>query len=190
MKRLGLLIAFVVLAGLGYIFLFPHLNAPPAGKGPMTVAATAPAAGSGKGRSAAVPSIVAATAKTEDVPITKTVVGNIEPIDTVVIRPQADGVVMATNVKDGQMVKAGDVLFQLDDRAIRATIEKDKAALAKDQANLDSANQDLIAAQALSSRKIDTQQQAYQALAAVNALKASIAMDTARSRPTRCSCPI
>ncbi|WP_427927351.1 biotin/lipoyl-binding protein, partial [Acinetobacter baumannii] len=71
-------------------------------------------------------------------------------MNTVVIRPQADGVVMATNVKDGQMVKAGDVLFQLDDRTIRATIEKDKAALAKDQANLDSANQDLIAAQALS----------------------------------------
>jgi membrane fusion protein, multidrug efflux system len=163
-KRLGLLIAFVVLAGLGYIFLSPHLNAPPAGKG----------------RSAAVPSIVAATAKTEDVPITKTVVGNIEPINTVIIRPQADGVVMATNVKDGQMVKAGDVLFQLDDRTIRATIEKDKAALAKDQANLDSANQDLIGAQALSSQKINTQQQTYQALAVVNALKASIAMDTAQ----------
>lgn len=180
MKRLGRLIAFVVLAGLGYIFLSPHLNAPPAGKGPTTVAATAPAAGSGKGRSAAVPSIVAATAKTEDVPITKTVVGNIEPINTVIIRPQADGMVMATNVKDGQMVKAGDVLFQLDDRTIRATIEKDKAALAKDQANLDSANQDLIAAQALSSQRINTQQQTYQALAVVNALKASIAMDTAQ----------
>ncbi|MGO4451997.1 efflux RND transporter periplasmic adaptor subunit [Phyllobacterium sp. TAF24] len=180
MKRLGLLIAFVVLAGLGYVFLYPHLNAPPAGKGPTTVATATQGKGSGKGRSAAVPSIVAATAKTEDVPISKTVVGNIEPIDTVVIRPQADGVVMVTSVKDGQMVKAGDVLFQLDDRTIRATIDKDKAALAKDQANLDSANQDLIAAQALSNRKIDTQQQAYQALAAVNALKASIAMDQAQ----------
>jgi multidrug efflux system membrane fusion protein len=179
-KRLGLLIAFVVLAGLGYVFLYPHLNAPPAGKGPTTVATATQGKGSGKGRSAAVPSIVAATAKTEDVPISKTVVGNIEPIDTVVIRPQADGVVMVTSVKDGQMVKTGDVLFQLDDRTIRATIDKDKAALAKDQANLDSANQDLIAAQALSNRKIDTQQQAYQALAAVNALKASIAMDQAQ----------
>ncbi len=180
MKRLGLLIAFVVLAGLGYMFLYPHLNAPPAGKGPTTVATATAGKSSGKGRSAAVPSIVAATAKTEDVPISKTVVGNIEPIDTVVIRPQADGVVMVTSVKDGQMVKTGDVLFQLDDRTIRATIDKDKAALAKDQANLDSANQDLIAAQALSNRKIDTQQQAYQALAAVNALKASIAMDQAQ----------
>jgi multidrug efflux system membrane fusion protein len=179
-KRLGLLIAFVVLAGLGYMFFFPHSNMPPAGKGPTTVATASPGKGSGKGRSSAIPSIVAATAKTEDVPISKTVVGNIEPIDTVVIRPQADGVVMVTDVKDGQMVKTGDVLFQLDDRTIRATIDKDKAALAKDQANLDSANQDLIAAQALSNRKIDTQQQAYQALAAVNALKASIAMDTAQ----------
>ncbi|QND50466.1 efflux RND transporter periplasmic adaptor subunit (plasmid) [Phyllobacterium sp. 628] len=179
MKRLGLAVVFVILAGLGYVYLLPHTSSPPAGK---AIATTTAAAGkpAGKGRSAAVPSIVAATAKTQDVPITKTVVGNIEPIATVVIKPQADGVVTVTNVQDGQMVKTGDVLFQLDDRTIRATIDKDKAALAKDQANLESASQDLAAAQDLSNRKIGTLQQAYQALAAVNALKASIGMDNAQ----------
>ena len=78
------------------------------------------------------------------------------------------------------MVKAGDVLFRLDDRAIRAMIDKDQAQLAKDQASLVAANLDLSSAQDLEKRHVDTNQQVYQAEAAVKVLEASIAMDKAQ----------
>ncbi len=126
------------------------------------------------------PSVVVAEAKTEDVPVSKTVVGTMKPIDTVAVRPQIDGVVIADKVTDGQMVKAGDVLFRLDDRAIRAMIDKDQAQLAKDQASLVAANLDLSSAQDLEKQRVDTNQQVYQADAAVKVLEASIAMDKAQ----------
>ena len=148
---------------------------------------TTAAAGSGSNgasggirRSAPTPSVVVTAAKTEDVPILKYAVATVEPVESVVIRPQADGVVVVNNATDGQMVKAGDILFKLDDKAIQATIAKDYAALAKDQANLDAANQDLAAARDLVDGQIDSNQQAYQAEAAVKALEASIAMDKAQ----------
>ena len=121
-----------------------------------------------------------ASAKSEDVPVTKTVVATMEPIDTVAVKPQIDGVVVETEVIDGQMVKTGDVLFQLDDRAIRAMIDKDQALLAKDEASLVAANLDLSGAQDLQKRNVDTNQQVYQSEAAVKVLEATINMDKAQ----------
>ena len=162
---------------------FPRASAPDTSTLPSASlsAANGAAAPAGKRRKgSAIPLVVVAAAKSEDVPVTKTVVGTIEPVDTVAIRPQIDGVVIADSVTDGQMVKAGDVLFRLDDRAIRAMIDKDQAQLAKDQASLVAANLDLTGAQDLEKRHVDTNQQVYQAEAAVKVLEASIAMDKAQ----------
>ncbi|MEK1891018.1 MAG: efflux RND transporter periplasmic adaptor subunit, partial [Phyllobacterium sp.] len=116
----------------------------------------------------------------EDVPVAKTVVGTIEPVETVAIRPQIDGVVVAKNVADGQMVNAGDILFKLDDRAIRATLDKDQASLTKDEASLGAAKLDLSGAQNLAKQRVDTDQQVYQSEAAVKVLEAMIEMDKAQ----------
>ncbi|PSH64789.1 efflux RND transporter periplasmic adaptor subunit [Phyllobacterium brassicacearum] len=186
MKRIGLAIAIPVTIGVGYFLACPELSlrasAPDTSAMPSASLSTEKeATATGKrGKGSAVPSVVVAEAKTEDVPVSKTVVGTIEPIDTVAVRPQIDGVVIADNVTDGQMVKAGDVLFRLDDRAIRAMIDKDQAQLAKDQASLVAANLDLSSAQNLEKQRVDTNQQVYQADAAVKVLEASIAMDKAQ----------
>lgn len=185
MKRIGLVIAIPVIVGVGSFLAYPELRASAPDTRPLPSASlsvsNSDAAPVGKKRKgSAIPLVVVAEAKAEDVPVTKTVVGTIEPVDTVAIRPQIDGVVIADNVTDGQMVKAGDVLFRLDDRAIRAMIDKDQAQLAKDEASLVAANLDLSGAQDLEKRHVDTTQQVYQAEAAVKVLEASIAMDKAQ----------
>ena len=147
MKRIGLLIAAAFIAGIGYFVVYPELYPRASSPAQSTSSVdTSPAGGKAR-KGGGTASVVVASAKSEDVPVTKTVVATMEPIDTVAVKPQINGVVVATEVTDGQMVKTGDVLFQLDDRAIRAMIDKDQALLAKDQASLVAANLDLIECQ-------------------------------------------
>ena len=87
--------------------------------------------------------------------------------------------VMAIAVTDGQMVKQGDLLISLDDRALKAQVEKDKATLAKDQALAASADADLARAQNLLAKQAGTQQSYDQALAAQKAAHATVAADQA-----------
>lgn len=181
MKRLGLLVAILVVAGGGYFWAYPKYFAQTSLPGVTGSSPAADASTSGKGRKGGgVAAVVVASAKAEDIPVTKTVVGTMEPVDSVVIKPQVDGVVTATKVTDGQFVKTGDVLFQLDDRAVQAMIDKDRALLEKDQASLVAANLDLASAQDLEKRHVDTNQQVYQAQAAVKVLEATINMDKAQ----------
>ncbi|WP_114430924.1 efflux RND transporter periplasmic adaptor subunit [Phyllobacterium bourgognense] len=180
MKRIGLLLGAALIAGIGYFVVYPELYqhaSPPAQS--TSSGDTSPASGKVR-KGGGTASVVVASAKSEDVPVTKTIVATMEPIDTVAVKPQIDGVVVATEVTDGQMVKTGDVLFQLDDRAIRAMIDKDQALLAKDQASLVAANLDLTSAQDLQKRNVDTNQQVYQFEAAVKVLEATINMDKAQ----------
>ncbi|MBZ9656016.1 efflux RND transporter periplasmic adaptor subunit [Phyllobacterium lublinensis] len=181
MKRMALLLAVPVIVGVGCFLAYPDLSlrASPPPNASVSADGSGAAAPRRRGGSAT-PTVVVAEARIGDVPVTKTVVGTIEAVDTVVVRPQVDGVIVADNVTDGQMVKSGDILFRLDDRAIRAMIDKDQAQLAKDQASLVAAKLDLASAQDLEKQRVDTGQQVYQADAAVKVLEASIAMDRAQ----------
>jgi membrane fusion protein, multidrug efflux system len=181
MKRMALLLAIPVIVGVGCFLAYPDfsLRASPPPNASVSADGSGAAAPRRRGGSAT-PTVVVAEARIGDVPVTKTVVGTIEAVDTVVVRPQVDGVIVADNVTDGQMVKSGDILFRLDDRAIRAMIDKDQAQLAKDQASLVAAKLDLASAQDLEKQRVDTGQQVYQADAAVKVLEASIAMDRAQ----------
>ncbi|MBX8497508.1 efflux RND transporter periplasmic adaptor subunit [Pseudomonas cichorii] len=79
----------------------------------------------------------------EDVPRFVTGIGSVLSLQSVVIRPQVDGILTRLLVKEGQSVKAGDLLATLDDRSIRATLEQARAQLAQSQAQLDVAQVDL-----------------------------------------------
>lgn len=72
----------------------------------------------------------------EDVPITIEVIGNVYSLQTVQVRPQVGGVVTEAYVKQGQYVKKGDPLYQIDPRPYQAALEQAKAALIKDIAAL------------------------------------------------------
>ena len=82
-------------------------------------------------------------------------------------------------VKDGQTVKAGDVLFRLDDRAVQAQLAKDEAGLAKDQAAVVSAQNDLGRARDLLAKGAGTQQAYDIQLATTKGVEASVQADQA-----------
>lgn len=138
--------------------------------------ANAPDTGKGGGRSA---SIVAATATTADFPIRRYAIGFVSSPAVVSINARVSSQIVSIDVKDGQMVKAGDVLFQLDDRALKAQLAKDQATLAKDQALLASSNSDLQRAKDLVAKQAGTQQTYDQAVAAQKAAAATVDADKA-----------
>jgi multidrug efflux system membrane fusion protein len=138
--------------------------------------------GSGGGHARSAPiAVVTAVAKNEDVPVTQQSVGWAEPIAAVAVKARMDGMIVSQAVEEGTMVKAGDLLFKLDDAALQAAIAKDQATIAKDQANLDQANSDLKRDLSLSGGKsaVITEQQVEQQQALVKGDEAAIAIDKA-----------
>ena len=79
----------------------------------------------------------------EDVPRYVTGIGSVLSLHSVIVRPQVDGILTKLLVKEGQLVKAGDLLATIDDRSIRATLDQAQAQLGQSQAQLDVAQIDL-----------------------------------------------
>ncbi len=70
-------------------------------------------------------------------------IGRVKPLQSVEIRPQLDGLLQEILVNEGQMVRKGELLAVLDDRAIKAALEQAKAQQGVIKAQLDSARLDL-----------------------------------------------
>lgn len=81
-------------------------------------------------------SVTTAMAQRQTVPVVLEVNGYVASLNSVDIRPQISNVIARVHIKEGQFVKAGDVLFTLDDRADQVNLSKAEAQLAKDQATL------------------------------------------------------
>ncbi|RUU10741.1 efflux RND transporter periplasmic adaptor subunit, partial [Mesorhizobium sp. M7A.T.Ca.TU.009.01.3.2] len=128
------------------------------------------------GRSA---SILSAVASTADFPIRRYAIGFVSSPAVVNINARVSSQIVSIDVKDGQMVKTGDLLFSLDDRALKAQLAKDQAALAKDQAMLASSQSDLQRAKDLVAKQAGTQQTYDQAVAAQKAAAATVDADKA-----------
>ena len=67
--------------------------------------------------------------KEQDIPRFVSGIGSVLSLHSVVIRPQIDGILTKLLVKEGQLVKAGDLLATIDDRSIRASLDQAKAQL-------------------------------------------------------------
>jgi len=110
----------------------------------------------------------------EDVPRYVTGIGSVLSLQSVVMRPQVDGILTKLLVKEGQQVKAGDLLATIDDRPIRAALEQAKAQLSQSQAQLDVAEVDLKRYKLLTVDNSISRQQYDQQQALVNQLKATV----------------
>jgi membrane fusion protein, multidrug efflux system len=103
--------------------------------------------GGGKGRRSfdgggPVP-VVVAKVEQKDVPIEVAVVGNVEAYSTITVIPQVGGQLTEVLFKEGDIVKKGQKLFQIDPRPLEATLAQNKANLARDKALLGQANANL-----------------------------------------------
>jgi len=113
------------------------------------------------------------TVKQEDVPRYVTGIGSVLSLQSVVIRPQVDGILTRLLVKEGQQVKAGDLLATIDDRSIRAALEQARAQLSQSQAQLNVAQVDLKRYKLLTVDNSISRQQYDQQEALVEQLKAT-----------------
>ncbi len=123
--------------------------------------------------------VVSATAATADFPVLRYAIGFVSSPAVVNINARISSQIVSIAVKDGQMVKAGDLLFTLDDRALKAQVAHDQATLAKDQATLTSNAADLARAKDLVAKQAGTQQAYDQALATQKAAAATVDADQA-----------
>ncbi|SDA86458.1 membrane fusion protein, multidrug efflux system [Mesorhizobium qingshengii] len=182
MRGKVILSLLVACAGAAWLYLSPDTM----GKvqqiiGGKPVAASDKAAGkqAGGGNGARSASIVSATATTADFPIRRYAIGFVSSPAVVNINARVSSQIVSIDVKDGQMVKAGDLLLSLDDRALKAQLAKDQATLAKDQALLDGSQSDLQRAKDLVAKQAGTQQTYDQAMAAQKAAAATVDADKA-----------
>ena len=93
--------------------------------------------------------VVAEPAALADYAPRLTVLGTVTPLQSVAVRPRVDGQIVAILFHEGDMVRAGQPLFRLDDRAVRAAMAQNRAALASATATQAQAAADLRRSQAL-----------------------------------------
>jgi len=127
---------------------------------------------------AAVPVTVANAAK-RDLPIYLTGLGSVQASFTVGIRSQVDGQIETVLFTEGQQVKKGDVLVRIDPRLYQAALDQAKAKRKQDEAQLSSAEKDLVRSRTLVDKSFQTQQVVDQQQAKVDQLIASLNADDA-----------
>jgi membrane fusion protein, multidrug efflux system len=110
----------------------------------------------------AMPVGTAAVAK-GDMPVVDNALGTVTPLATVTVQTQINGQLTEVGFQEGQMVKQGDFLAQIDPRPYQVALEQAQGQLAKDQAALADARLDLaryeklVAQNAIASQTLDTQ---------------------------------
>jgi multidrug efflux system membrane fusion protein len=120
-----------------------------------------------------------ATAGVRDVPVVVRTIGTVLANSVVNVKSQIDGPLLTANFKEGQMVRKGDLLFQIDPAPFEATVRQSEAQMARDQAQLASAQADAERAVMLADRGIVSTQQRDQLVANSKALQATVEADKA-----------
>jgi multidrug efflux system membrane fusion protein len=157
--------AIVVLAAAGLVWrLSLAADTPPP-------AASAPAPG--------IP-VTAGTVAVADVPVYLHGIGTVQAYNMVVVKTRVDGQIVKVDFKEGQEVKEGEPLFQIDPRPYQAALEQAEGNLEKDQAQLATARIDLDRYEKLLPTGYQTRQSYDQQKGQVALFQASIKADEAQ----------
>ncbi|MCB8822623.1 efflux RND transporter periplasmic adaptor subunit [Microvirga rosea] len=123
--------------------------------------------------------VQAAPVEASDVPLYLTGLGSVQALNTVTIRSRVDGQIEKIAFQEGQMVKEGDLLLQIDPRPFQASLDQAVAKKAQDEAQLVSVKADLERTRQLLTRDFASKQQFDEQQANMNALEAQIQADQA-----------
>ncbi len=175
-RALWLLVALLVVAGVVW-----WVHSRPAPQAPV-----GRFAGSG-----GVMPVVAATAQKGDINVLLNGLGTVTPLATVTVRTQISGQLMRVDFKEGQMVKEGDLLAEIDSRPYEQQLANAQGQLARDQALLANARLDLqrykvlVAQDSIPKQQLDTQNSlVHQLEGTVQSDQAQV--DTAKLNITYC----
>lgn len=188
MRRLYVMVAVLAAAGVAAWVAYPPAREWPGiqqigtfvGASPVAKTETAaPGKKSGRQQSGPIP-VTAGTAVTAEMPVVLSAPGTVEPFATVGVKPRVDGQISEIAFKEGQEVKAGDILFRLDDRLAKAQMKSAEANIARDKAALVDAEAILKRRESLVAKAIVSEAATETQRSAVEVLKASIAAGEAQ----------
>jgi membrane fusion protein, multidrug efflux system len=124
--------------------------------------------------------VTAGTVRAENVPVFLHGIGTVQAYNTVAVKTRVDGQIIKVEFKEGQEVKQGEPLFQIDPRPYQAALEQAQAAKQKDEAQLAGAKLDLNRYAKLLGSGYQTRQSYDQQTALVAQLQAAIKGDEAQ----------
>lgn len=123
--------------------------------------------------------VIATTVQRHDVPIVLTGLGTVTALNTATVRSQITGLLTSVDFKEGQFVKKGDLIAQIDPRTYQAQLDQAEATLAHDQTHLKNAQHNLERYTNLAKQDSIAAQQVDDQQAAVDELVAQIKIDGA-----------
>ncbi|HJQ64560.1 MAG TPA: efflux RND transporter periplasmic adaptor subunit, partial [Burkholderiales bacterium] len=186
MKRLMMLVLFVALAavaGGGYWYWQQTANG-------AALEAPTQAKGKGGGKGArggggGPITVRVARAMVKPMPVVIEAVGSVEPEQSVQVRAQVNGVLQAVYFKEGDKVKAGQQLMQIDPRTYQAQYNQALAALARDKAQLENARAQQERLEPLLKREFITRQEYEVAVTSTKSLEATLQANQAAAEQAR-----
>ena len=150
---IGSVAALIVLGGLGWLaWHLTHTDAP-----------SGPAGGGRGGRGAPATTVGVATAERADIPVILDALGTVIAAATVTVRPQVSGVLQQVLFREGQTVRAGQLLATIDPRQFEMALMQASGQRQRDEAQLDSAKvtlqrfRTLLEQDSIARQDVDTQ---------------------------------
>ncbi|MFL6527398.1 MAG: efflux RND transporter periplasmic adaptor subunit [Chthoniobacterales bacterium] len=120
----------------------------------------------------AAPEVLVTEVKAEDVPIYHDYVGQLDASVNATIQARVQGYIVSQNYKEGQLVKKGDVLFELDRRPFQAALDQAKAALLQAEASAKQAELNAQRVEDLFAKKVASAQEHDNAVQSAAAARA------------------
>ena len=174
-RRPWLLALLAVFAAVAAFLVFHNRGKTPAQAG--TAARGGPGGKGGQNR--AVP-VLATAAQTKDVGVYLTGLGSVAPLNTVSVKSRVDGQLLRIDFREGQMVRAGDLLAEIDPRPFQVQLMQAEGQKAKDEAALHNAQVDLERYRILYAQDSIAKQQLDTQAATVAQVRATIQSDQAQ----------
>jgi multidrug efflux system membrane fusion protein len=124
--------------------------------------------------------VAAAVARKGDIDIVQTALGTVTALRTVTVKPRVDGQLQAVLFTEGQTVKQGEVIAQIDPVPLQVALAQSEGTLARDAAQLNNARLDLDRYKTLLQQDSIAQQQVDQQAALVRQLEGTVKVSQAQ----------
>jgi multidrug efflux system membrane fusion protein len=123
-------------------------------------------------------SVVLTPAVQRDVPVVLSATGTVEPIQSVAVAAQVDGIIKSVSFREGDEVTQGQLLFQIDPKPYSSALASAQADLMKDQVAFETAERDHRRIEDLAANSYATTQEAEQARSTALGLQATLQSDS------------